>query len=594
MADWTVDQSGGGDSVTINGAVALAASGDTITILRGEYKEQIADIGKNLIFIGIGFVLVQGSGVLAKGFTLTGNSIVTEVEITDFTTSGVDGGFSVSDCYITDCAKGIVDAEQVYSCNLLNNTIGAEGIDSVRYCTVSKSTSALVDCDYSEGVVFVDCTTCHKFTATAMFVRNSVFDTIEVSTNYGAVGVDNYISLSAFHAIFGSESGFEQDVRFFDRDIEAYWSSTDNRLTSSVNYSQAGYPLIYTGISAEINHTLFSEGVFTGSTAFDGTKISGAGTASTNIFDLKVSRQINQFGLITIEDITSGDKIETTSDMLDIEYRGSNTPFLKDNGVIAWQTIEREKGQFSAYRYWQFRFTIVGSAELLAIILALGNRATGMNPPEWSNPANVGIDSISVNIKNGIDFTFYAAALADVKWRLYGQHNTSVGLFSDSNHIGDFVNSNVAVAQLANGSRFVNGETYYFGARLVFEGSEESNEISTAYLFNFTPSPPDIPDIAGEYLGSGSIKIELIDAPVLDPNYYHTTIYEETVNGFTKEVGNLINNGESLQLDGYMINSVFIFIAVAVGYDGQRSYASEEVRIATVDEVEADHEMIYT
>ncbi len=595
MADWIVDQSGGGDSVTINGAVALAASNDTIIILRGEYKEEVADGGKNLSFFGEGLVFLQGSGTLAKGFALTGNSSVQDVIINNFTSHGVQGGFLVTACEIKQCGVGIEDTFFTRNNLLQTNTTALKNIIDCSYNTVVGSTIGIEDAGSAEGNIFAETTTCFKAALVAFSVATTVFEDTTI-THYANVNAIDYDTLSDFLALFGSGSGsqYAGPIRFFDRDIDFYYLSTANLLSNiGIGEFQVGFQPNLVGITPNVNETLIELGIFSGATVYDGVKVSGAGTFTTAVFNLRVSRNILTTVLSTVEDITGGDKIETTADTLDIEYRGSNSYFEKTNGVIAWQTVERRKPIVGPYRFWQFRFTLVGAAELNGIGLSLDRRFAGLTAPTWIG--SVGVDTTTINAKNGVDFVCHSATDADSHYRLYGQKDTDVGLFMDANIIGDFHNGTFTVSQLGDGTRLSGGNNYYFGLRLInLDGVTDQNTQSYLFAYPYTPSPPDPPDIEGEYLGGGHIEITLTSDLIADPNYRYTLIYQQTITGFDKQIGILTNIDDSIEIAGFMVDSAFIFIGIAVGYDGLRSYSSEEARVATVEASETQVENIYT
>lgn len=595
MTTYVVDQSGGGDSVTINGAVAMAASGDTIRTLRGVYTEEVADSGKDLFFEGEGLVILDGSSGLASAIVLTGSSSVSGFIIKDYSSHGINGGFFINSVEIYGCATGIEDATHVGNCLVFDSTTAFKGISFCGDSTVRGATTGVEDTDNSIGVIFSDVITCHLITgAVPNYVERSVFETSSI-THYANINGTDYDTLDSFRNVhFGDESGEEiSGFRFLDKNIDAYVLSTANRLYGHTNDGfSAGYRPVATGMTPNVNESLLENGLFTGSCSYDGSKISGAGTVSTCVFDFRESRRLKRLALYTVEDIASGDKVEKTSGMLDVEYRASNTIFKKTDLVPAWNTLERQKGVGTAYQYWQFRLTLVGSAEVHGVGLDVERPELDFDPPTWVLDA--GVDTTSVNSKNGLDITFHDRSSALSRYRLFMKEGDSTDLFTETNTVGEFASQQVSIAQLPDGTQLSDGSTYYLGARLVSpNGNTDSNEEVFVEAFSAVISPPEPPDIEGVYDGDGEITIELVDAVQTNPNYRYTIIYEETSSGFTRQLGILTNDGETLTVSGYAHNSAYNFIGVVVGHDGQRSYPSEEARVVTIDE-ESYEETIYT
>jgi hypothetical protein len=595
MTTYVVDQSGGGDSVTINGAVAMAASGDTIRTLRGAFAEEVADSGKDLFFEGEGLVLLDGSSGLTSAITLTGNSSVSNFIIKGYTSHGINGGFFINAVEIYGCATGIESAAHVSNCLVFDSTTAFKDISFCGDSTIRGATTGVEDVDNSIGVIFSDVVTCHLVTGAAPnYVERSVFETSSI-THYANINSTNYDTLASFRNVhFGDESGEEiSEFRFLDESIDAYALSTANRLYGHTNDGfSAGYRPVATGMTPNVNESFLENGLFTGSCSYDGTKISGTGTASTCVFDFREARRLKRLALYTLEDIASGDKVEKTSGMLDVEYRASNTIFKKTDIAPVWNTLERQKGVSTAYQYWQFRLTLVGSAEVYGVSLDVERPELDFALPTWVLDA--GVNTTTTNSKNGLDITFHDRSSALSRYRLFMKEGNAVDLFTEANTVGEFTSQQVSVAQLPDGTQLLDGTTYYLGARLVLpNGNTDSNEEIFTEAFSTVVSPPEPPDIEGTYDGDGEITIELVDAVQTNPNYRYTIIYEETSSGFTRQLGMLTNDGETLTVSGYTHNSAYNFIGVAVGHDGQRSYPSEEARVVTVDG-EPYVETIYT
>ncbi|HTE06256.1 MAG TPA: hypothetical protein VK824_08675, partial [Planctomycetota bacterium] len=143
-----------GDALTIQGAIVMATSGDTILVAPGAYVEEIDLLGKQLVIEGTGGAAVTTIDANGQGRTVTVNTgEPAGTRLAGFTITGGTGGIVNLGELTSNCGGGLYVGSGAHldlsDCMVTGNSVGSSGNSVGGGMAAHQSTVTVTGCTFS-------------------------------------------------------------------------------------------------------------------------------------------------------------------------------------------------------------------------------------------------------------------------------------------------------------------------------------------------------------------------------------------------------------------------------------------------------------
>lgn len=394
--------------LTIAGALAIASSGDTISIGPGVYNEAVSvPTAKNLVFQGDGYVILDGTSLSSTGFTMSLGILTVsfnDIIVRNFTTgvsiTGITGTASITftRCRITGCTTGVSLSTNgggtftliIQDTLVDNNTTGFDSASSLsgngqtlRRCTFAKNGTGISKT--AAGTITINRCVVAQNTTRNLNITNTSNNTINYNCIYFDGSIPSKWNSTDYTALATWQSASSQDAAsigvdplFTDSAKGFFGLHTSSTVFSLIFQPGQGYGAGYRSrpcISISKNdrdghwaNRILDQLVVNGSDNVEVDSGQTEGTFRSGVINFGFVRAVRFVNTATnldkdryTTDVPDYDNADVDPKRMTMRYRKSNSSFVNGDASPSWTEIEpgtlgddvNTTGQ-----YWQFEVTL--------------------------------------------------------------------------------------------------------------------------------------------------------------------------------------------------------------------------------------------